>query len=121
MTDTPELLSPADVAAILKVHVKTVHVWLREGRLKGTKISYRTWRISRGNLEEFLKERSIPIPPTINTSSNTSATKSAKGELPPQDAAKGASPTLTESFPPGEMKHYLKGIMREEPISPANK
>ncbi|MEN6610301.1 MAG: helix-turn-helix domain-containing protein [Methanoregulaceae archaeon] len=120
MADVTELLSPADVAAILKVHVKTVHVWLREGRLKGTKISYRTWRISRGNLEEFLKERSIQIPPTIDSPSNTSRTKSAKVELTSQDA-KGASSTPVESFPPGEMKHYLKGIMREEQPSPANK
>lgn len=119
MTDAPELLSPADVAAILKVHVKTVHVWLREGRLNGTKISYRTWRISRASLEEFLKGRSLPIPPAEDKTSKKSENTPPKAE----PAAPGTphSPLPSESLPPGEMKQYLKGIMREEPASPAIK
>ena len=115
MTESTELLSPADVAGILKVHVKTVHVWLREGRLKGTKISYRTWRISRGNLEEFLKERSMTIPQSPEPSKNmTNKTPEKKSGL------KETQLSQEETHPPGEMKHYLKGIMQESEKTPDN-
>ena len=115
MTESTELLSPADVAGILKVHVKTVHVWLREGRLKGTKISYRTWRISRVNLEEFLKERSITISQSPEPTQNITGKKPGK-----TSGLKESSLSQEETHPPGEMKHYLKGIMQETENNPDN-
>ena len=116
MAESTELLSPADVAGILKVHVKTVHVWLREGRLKGTKISYRTWRISRGNLEEFLKERSITIPQSPEPSKNITDNPPGK-----KSGLKETQLFKDDTHPPGEMKHYLKGIMQESEKSPEGK
>ena len=55
MTETLPMLTPQDVARILGVHQKTVHLWLRNGKLKGIKISYRAWRIPRSALEQFIE------------------------------------------------------------------
>jgi excisionase family DNA binding protein len=41
MPEDPRFLTPAEVATILEVHQKTVHQWLRTGKLEGTKSSYR--------------------------------------------------------------------------------
>lgn len=50
----PELLSPADAAKVLGVTENDVMTALGDGSLKGKKIGA-TWRITRGALDEFLK------------------------------------------------------------------
>lgn len=50
----PELLSPGDVANLLKVSEGDVLATLEKGDLKGKKIGS-TWRITRAALDEFLK------------------------------------------------------------------
>jgi excisionase family DNA binding protein len=50
----PEMLSPGDVANLLKVSEGDVLATLTEGTLKGKKIGS-TWRVTRQALEEFLK------------------------------------------------------------------
>ena len=50
----PELLSPADAAKLLGVSEADVVASLSDGSLKGKKIGS-TWRITRANLDEFLK------------------------------------------------------------------
>jgi excisionase family DNA binding protein len=49
-----EYLTPEEVAEKLRVHWRTVYVWLRSGKLKGVKAG-RLWRISEEALEEFLE------------------------------------------------------------------
>jgi excisionase family DNA binding protein len=53
-----KLYTTKEVAEILKVTVNTIKLWLREGRLKGTKIG-KSWRINEDDLRMF-----APITPT---------------------------------------------------------
>ena len=50
-----DVLTPTEVAKKLRVHRDTVLRWLREGRLPGQKLGYRTWRITEDNIREFLE------------------------------------------------------------------
>jgi len=53
-----ELLLPAEVARILRVTLRTVERYCKQGKLRAVKVG-RLWRIPRSSLEEFLKtERS---------------------------------------------------------------
>jgi excisionase family DNA binding protein len=54
-----ELLAAADVAGMLGVKESTVYRWCSEGKLPCLKIGYH-WRIRRGVLEDFLKQRERP-------------------------------------------------------------
>src|ERR687897_72193 len=54
-----ELLAAADVAGMLGVKETTVYRWCSEGKLPCLKIGYH-WRIRRGVLEDFLKQRERP-------------------------------------------------------------
>src|SRR5215212_6581025 len=54
-----ELLTVADVAGMIGVKESTVYRWCSEGKLPCLKIGYH-WRIRRGVLEDFLKERERP-------------------------------------------------------------
>ena len=49
-----ELLLPAEVAHILRVTVRTVERYCKEGKIRAVKVG-RLWRIPRSSLEEFLK------------------------------------------------------------------
>jgi excisionase family DNA binding protein len=50
----PELLTPDEVAARLKVAVETVHGWLRRGELAGRKLGRsRLWRVDAADVEAF--------------------------------------------------------------------
>jgi excisionase family DNA binding protein len=54
-----ELLAAADVAGMIRVKETTVYRWCNEGKLPCLKIG-KHWRIRRGVLEDFLKQRSVP-------------------------------------------------------------
>ena len=54
-----QLLAVADVAGMLGVKESTVYRWCSEGKLPCLKIGYH-WRIRRGVLEDFLKQRERP-------------------------------------------------------------
>jgi excisionase family DNA binding protein len=58
MTQTPELLSVFDIASRLKLHVKTVRGYVRDGRLKAVRIG-KQYRIRRSDLEAFT---GVPLP-----------------------------------------------------------
>lgn len=49
------LLTPQETAERLRVPLKTVTNWLRQGRLPGIKLGH-LWRIPEDRLEEFLRE-----------------------------------------------------------------
>jgi excisionase family DNA binding protein len=60
MIETPDLLSVFDIASRLKLHVKTVRGYVRDGRLKAVRIG-KQYRISRADLEAFT---GVPLPLT---------------------------------------------------------
>jgi len=49
------LLKPNEVAEMLSVSLVTVKKWLREGRLKGVKVSG-MWRVRESDLEQMIQE-----------------------------------------------------------------
>jgi excisionase family DNA binding protein len=49
-----QLLLPVEVARILRVTVRTVERYCKQGKLRAVKVG-RLWRIPRSSLEEFLK------------------------------------------------------------------
>lgn len=55
-----DLFSVMDIATRLNLHVKTVRNYVRDGRLKATRIG-KQYRISRADLEAFTGH---PVPPT---------------------------------------------------------
>jgi excisionase family DNA binding protein len=46
--------TPDQVAEILMVSAKTIREWLKKGRLKGSKLGPRLWRISETDLQKFV-------------------------------------------------------------------
>ena len=60
MAESPELLSVFDIAKRLKLHVKTVRHYVREGRLKAVRLG-KQYRIARADLEAFT---GFPLPLT---------------------------------------------------------
>jgi excisionase family DNA binding protein len=60
MAESPELLSVFDIAKRLKLHVKTVRHYVREGRIKAVRIG-KQYRIARSDLEAFT---GFPLPLT---------------------------------------------------------
>ena len=108
MTETQQMLTPRTVAGILGVHQKTVHLWLRTGKLKGIKISYRAWRIPQSALEEFIEQNS-----------NVSLQRGVKEQQKEGVSSGLPTDTTAEPFadnhatPQAKMKHYLRDIMGE--------
>ena len=47
---SPDLLTTRDAARILNFSDRTVRVWLQDGRLKGTKVGGRVWRVNRASV-----------------------------------------------------------------------
>jgi excisionase family DNA binding protein len=114
MKEETQMLNPRQVAEILGVHQKTVHLWLRTGRLQGIKISYRAWRIPQSALDAFLL-----------TNSNIRSRQqkdTPKGSPEPKEAeATGKQSTLltdhqepADTSPQSRMKHYIRDIMGEQ-------
>jgi excisionase family DNA binding protein len=107
MTTDTQFLTPKEVAEILGVHQKTVHNWLRTGKLTGTKISYRAWRIPRLALENFVAQNSNARPhKTINCTDNTGSEITNLSDT--------MRPNVPETSPGSKMKYYLRDIMGED-------
>jgi excisionase family DNA binding protein len=110
MTHDSQFLTPKEVAEILGVHQKTVHLWLRTGKLAGTKISYRAWRIPQSALDSFVEQNS-----NISLHGPMATRKEAKvdsSRATPPPRGEHAGDPLTS--PQSKMKHYLRDIMGEE-------
>jgi excisionase family DNA binding protein len=105
MDDDTQLLTPQQVAEILGIHQKTVHLWLRSGKLAGTKISYRAWRIPRSALNSFIENNS-------NLSKQSpyyaTGTESKEKEKEKRIQENGSNP------PSNKMKYYIRDIMGEK-------
>jgi excisionase family DNA binding protein len=52
-----ELLTTEEIAKELKYHIETVRKWIREGKLKATRINRKEYRVKRSELERFLAEK----------------------------------------------------------------
>jgi excisionase family DNA binding protein len=52
-----DYLTPEQAAARLQISRKTVVAWMRDGKLRGSKIGYRTWRVTVSEIEAFLKRQ----------------------------------------------------------------
>ncbi len=50
-----ELLTPAAIAGELKVSARYVRLWIRVGTLPATRLGPRTQRVTRADLEAFLR------------------------------------------------------------------
>jgi excisionase family DNA binding protein len=105
MTETLQMLTPRDIARILGVHQKTVHLWLRNGRLKGVKISYRAWRIPQSALDQFIEQNSNGIPQKRTEGPPSTGTDST---MPANDipGPSAGNPDISKI----KMKHYLRDI-----------
>lgn len=51
-----EFFSVTEVAKQLKVSKYTLRSWLRDGKIKGTKLVGDTWRVSDEDLKQFIEE-----------------------------------------------------------------
>ncbi len=51
-----EYLTVREIARMLGVRELTVCAWLRNGRLRGVKPGGKCWRVSRADLEKFLRQ-----------------------------------------------------------------
>ena len=112
--DTP-LLNPRQVAEILGVHKKTVHLWLRSGKLQGTKISYRAWRIPQSALDSFIAGNSnmrVMRQPTLPHGDNGESTSSLQSRKLKDESKEDLE--MRDTTPQLKMKHYIRDIMGEQ-------
>lgn len=50
------LISPEEAAKILGLHINTVRLWLRTGKIQGKKFG-KVWRIKESEIMDFGKEK----------------------------------------------------------------
>lgn len=51
-----EIMTPSEVAALLKIHVKTVYKLAEKGVLPGNRIG-RSWRFSKGDILKLVSDK----------------------------------------------------------------
>jgi excisionase family DNA binding protein len=59
MSDYEQYLTPEQVAERLQLGIETIYRFLRTGKLRGSRISHKAWRISEMNLASFIKGQNI--------------------------------------------------------------
>ena len=55
-----EIMTPSEVAALLKIHLKTVYKLAEKGVIPGNRIG-RSWRFSRDDVLELVSSKSMGI------------------------------------------------------------
>jgi len=55
-----EIMTPSEVAALLKIHLKTVYKLAERGVIPGNRIG-RSWRFSRGDVLELVSTKSMAL------------------------------------------------------------
>lgn len=74
MIKPDEIMTPAEVAALLRIHIRTVYNLAERGNLPGTRIG-RSWRFNRRDLQELLskwREKTSPMRPSPGLKPRTS-------------------------------------------------
>ena len=71
-----EIMTPSEVAALLKIHLKTVYKLAEKGTIPGNRIG-RSWRFSRSDVLELVSSRQIESGEqgTVNGSANNSESR----------------------------------------------
>ncbi|HEU4342008.1 MAG TPA: helix-turn-helix domain-containing protein [Candidatus Binatia bacterium] len=67
-----EIMTPSEVAALLKIHLKTVYKLAERGVIPGNRIG-RSWRFSRGDVLELVSTRAMNLPESSENSSKSGA------------------------------------------------
>ena len=67
-----EIMTPSEVAALLKIHLKTVYKLAERGVIPGNRIG-RSWRFSRGDVLELVSTRAMNLPESGENSSKSGA------------------------------------------------
>lgn len=49
--------TPQEIAQLFKVAPYTVSDWIRKGKLNATKIGSKLWRVSKKDLQDYLREQ----------------------------------------------------------------
>ena len=63
-------MTPSEVAALLKIHLKTVYKLAEKGTIPGNRIG-RSWRFSRSDVLELVSTRGLNGADHVNGSSDT--------------------------------------------------
>jgi excisionase family DNA binding protein len=71
-----EIMTPSEVADLLKIHLKTVYKLAEKGVIPGNRIG-RSWRFSRSDVLELVSSRTMGV---SDHSNGASATQSATGK-----------------------------------------
>jgi excisionase family DNA binding protein len=61
-----EIMTPSEVAALLKIHLKTVYKLAERGVIPGNRIG-RSWRFSRGDVLELVSTKSMGLSDNAET------------------------------------------------------
>ena len=71
-----EIMTPSEVADLLKIHLKTVYKLAEKGVIPGNRIG-RSWRFSRNEVMELVSSRGMSLP---DHSNGTAAAQSGAGK-----------------------------------------
>jgi excisionase family DNA binding protein len=61
-----EIMTPSEVAALLKIHLKTVYKLAERGVIPGNRIG-RSWRFSRSDVLELVSSKSLNLGETTES------------------------------------------------------
>jgi excisionase family DNA binding protein len=67
-----EIMTPSEVAALLKIHLKTVYKLAERGVIPGNRIG-RSWRFSRSDVLELVSSKSMSLSDNGDGDSKASA------------------------------------------------
>jgi excisionase family DNA binding protein len=67
-----EIMTPSEVAALLKIHLKTVYKLAERGVIPGNRIG-RSWRFSRSDVLELVSSKSMSLSDNGDSDSKASA------------------------------------------------
>ncbi|HXV80435.1 MAG TPA: helix-turn-helix domain-containing protein [Candidatus Binatia bacterium] len=67
-----EIMTPSEVAALLKIHLKTVYKLAERGVIPGNRIG-RSWRFSRSDVLELVSSKSMSLSDNGENESKASA------------------------------------------------
>lgn len=59
MSQSPKLLTAAEVAQRLSVDTDTVRRWVRDGSIVGYRLGAGTWRIDAASVEQFIERSRV--------------------------------------------------------------
>lgn len=77
--DLPLVLTAKEAAQVLRVRPRTITNMLCSGRLRGTRIGAKEWRITRSELMRFMGERIMPSKASQETEETAQAVQGETG------------------------------------------